>query len=140
VKGMLPIVHRFQVGETFICKKSRLSLLNGRDACKCYHNSMEVRSLIFLFYSYVHTMFGLFLPPSPPPPPLTTSPTPSSPLPPRFQAETILPLSQILFLSQILLKRELSNNRKDQGFLVVEIRIAIQGVDSHCFPVHMCYI
>jgi hypothetical protein len=25
----------------------------------------------------------------------------------------------------------ISNNRKDQGFLLVEIRIAIQGVDSH---------
>jgi hypothetical protein len=25
----------------------------------------------------------------------------------------------------------MSNNRKDQGFLLVEIRIAIQGVDSH---------
>jgi hypothetical protein len=24
--------------------------------------------------------------------------------------------------------------------LLVEIRIAIQGVYSHCFPVHMCYI
>jgi hypothetical protein len=22
--------------------------------------------------------------------------------------------------------------------LLVEIRIAIQGVDSHCFPVHVC--
>jgi hypothetical protein len=30
-----------------------------------------------------------------------------------------------------LLKREYSNNRKDQGFLLVEIRIATQGVDSH---------
>jgi hypothetical protein len=44
----------------------------------------------FLFFnSYVHTMFGSFLPPSPPPPPC-----------PRYQAETILPLSLIL------LKRE----------------------------------
>jgi hypothetical protein len=33
-----------------------------------------------------------------------------------------------------------SNNRKDQGFLLVEIRIAIQGVDWHCFPVHVCYL
>jgi hypothetical protein len=63
------------------------------------------------------------------------SPTPSlSPPPPHYQAETILPLSLIL------LKREYSNNRKEQGVLLVEIRIAIQGVDSHCFPVRMCYI
>jgi hypothetical protein len=34
----------------------------------------------------------------------------------------------------------ISNNRKDQEFLLVGIRIAIQGVDSHCFPVHMCYL
>jgi hypothetical protein len=25
-------------------------------------------------------------------------------------------------------------------FLLVEIRIAIQGVDLHCFPVHVCYL
>jgi hypothetical protein len=28
----------------------------------------------------------------------------------------------------------------DQGFLIVEIRIAIQGLDSHCFPVYVCYL
>jgi hypothetical protein len=49
------------------------------------------------FYSYVHTMFGSLLPPSPHPLP---SPPPSPPLPPCCQAETILPLSLIL------LKRE----------------------------------
>jgi hypothetical protein len=31
----------------------------------------------------------------------------------------------------------MSNNRKEQGFLLVEIRIATQGVDSHYFPVHV---
>jgi hypothetical protein len=67
--------------------------------------------------------------------PLPFSPAPSlSPLPPHYQAETILPLSLIL------LKKEISNDRKDQGFLLVEIRIAIQGGYLHCFPVHMCYI
>jgi hypothetical protein len=47
-----------------------------------------------LFYSYVHTMFGSFLPPAPTP---SLPPHPSvSPLPPRHPAETILPLSLIL--------------------------------------------
>jgi hypothetical protein len=69
-------------------------------------------------------MFGSFLPPSPHPFPYPLSP-PFPLLPLRYQAETILPLSLIL------LKRSISNNRKDQGFLLVEIRIAIQGVDSH---------
>jgi hypothetical protein len=50
----------------------------------------------------------------------------SLPPPPQDPAETILPLSLIL------LKREsISNNRKEQVFLLVEIRIAIQGVDTH---------
>jgi hypothetical protein len=63
--------------------------------------------------------------PLPPPPPLPPIPPPPSPLPPsRYPAETILPL----FL--ILLKREYKHNKKEQGFLLVEIRIAIQGVDS----------
>jgi hypothetical protein len=31
----------------------------------------------------------------------------------------------------IVLSESISNNRKEQGFLLVEIRIAIQGVDSH---------
>jgi hypothetical protein len=74
----------------------------------------------------VHTMFGSFLSPSPHPLPL--------PPPPRYQAETILPLSLIL------LKESISNNRKEQGFLLLDIRIAIQGVDMHCFPVHVCYL
>jgi hypothetical protein len=38
---------------------------------------------LFIFYSYVHTMFGSFLPP---PPPLTS----------HYPAETILPLSLML--------------------------------------------
>jgi hypothetical protein len=48
------------------------------------------------------------------------SPTPSlTPLPPRFQAGTVLPLSLIL------LKREYDINKEYQGFLLVEVRIAI---------------
>jgi hypothetical protein len=55
--------------------------------------------LKFLFYSYMHTMFGLFL--SPFSHPLPYPPAPSlSPPPHCYKAETILPLSLIL------LKRE----------------------------------
>jgi hypothetical protein len=39
-----------------------------------------------------------------------------------------IPLRGILIS---FLKKCISNNRKEQGFLLVEIRIAIQGVDSH---------
>jgi hypothetical protein len=54
--------------------------------------------LFFFFYSYVHTMFGSSLPPSPTP---SLFSTPSLfPTTPHYQAETILPLSLIL------LKRE----------------------------------
>jgi hypothetical protein len=61
-------------------------------------------------------MFGSFLPltPCPPPFPPHFSPTPSC-----FQAETVLPLPLILLKS--------INNNKDKAFLLVEIRIAIQG-------------
>jgi hypothetical protein len=52
----------------------------------------------FLLYSYVHTMFGSFLPPSPTPSLPTTPPSPL--LLPRYLAETIFPLSLTL------LKRE----------------------------------
>jgi hypothetical protein len=31
----------------------------------------------------------------------------------------------------ICCRESISNNRKEQGFLLVEIRIAIQGVDSY---------
>jgi hypothetical protein len=52
-----------------------------------------------LFYSYMHTMFGSFLP-LPLPHPLFP-PAPSfSPLPPYYQAETILPLSLILLMRE----------------------------------------
>jgi hypothetical protein len=60
----------------------------------------------FLFYSYVHTMFGSFLPSSPTTsltlPPLLPLPCslPYPPFKPHYLAETILPLSLIL------LKRE----------------------------------
>jgi hypothetical protein len=56
---------------------------------------------LFIFYSYMHTIFGSFHPlslPLPYPPTPSLSPlTPSlSPPPPCYPAETILPLSLIL--------------------------------------------
>jgi hypothetical protein len=57
---------------------------------------------ILLFFSFIHMCkqcLGHFSP-FPPPPSLTLTPPPSFPLPSRYQAETILPLSLIL------LKRE----------------------------------
>jgi hypothetical protein len=50
------------------------------------------------------------------PPALSLSPPPC-----HFQVETVLPLSLIL------LKREYKTNKVDEAFLLVEIRIAIQG-------------
>jgi hypothetical protein len=50
-------------------------------------------NFFFFFNSYVHTMLGSFLPPSPHPLPY---PPAISPPPPRYLAETILPLSLIL--------------------------------------------
>jgi hypothetical protein len=40
--------------------------------------------------------------------------------PPHFQAKPVLPFSPIL------LKSNVSNNKKDKGFLLVEIRTAVQ--------------
>jgi hypothetical protein len=66
------------------------------------------------------------------------SPPSSHPLP-YFPAPFLSPLTPLLpgrnyfaLISNIVEnKREsISNNRKDQGFLLVEIRIAIQGVGS----------
>jgi hypothetical protein len=52
--------------------------------------------IIFFYYSYVHTMLASFHSPAPTPS-LTTHTAPSlSPQPPRYPAETILPLSLIL--------------------------------------------
>jgi hypothetical protein len=34
-------------------------------------------------------------------------------------------------ISNFVEERSISSNRKDQGFLLVEIRIAIEGVDMH---------
>jgi hypothetical protein len=64
-------------------------------------------------------MFGSF---SPLPSTSSLSPLPPpSPLTPCFQAETVLPLSLIL------LRESINSNKKDKAFLLVEIRIGIQG-------------
>jgi hypothetical protein len=67
----------------------------------------------FFIYSYVHTLFGPFLPPSPCPLPLRS---------------TLLTSRQNLFcpLLQFCWRENISNNKKGKAFLLVEIRIAVQ--------------
>jgi hypothetical protein len=82
---------------------------------------LKIFFLIFkIFYSYEHTIFGSFLPP-----------TPHS-----------LATRQKLFCPHLLFcwRENVRDNRKDQGVLLVVIRIAIQGVDLHCSPVHVFYL
>jgi hypothetical protein len=66
-------------------------------------------------------MFGSFLPPPPLPPPCTLSlpPTPS------------IPSRNYFALIPNFVGESRSNNRKEQEFLLAEIRIVIQGVDAH---------
>jgi hypothetical protein len=54
-------------------------------------------------YSYVHTLFGPFLPPAPHPIPIPSTPS-------HFQAEPVLPFSPML------LKNSMSNNKKGKTF------------------------
>jgi hypothetical protein len=79
-------------------------------------------------------MFGSFLSPS------HTSSFLSHPFP--LPATPWIPgRNYFALISNFVEEKSISNNRKDQGFLLVEIRIAIQGVDLHCFPVWFlnCY-
>jgi hypothetical protein len=69
-------------------------------------------------------MFGSFLPSSP-----TPSLTP--PAPSLFPSTPSLPSRNYFALISNFVRESISNNRKEQGFLPVEIRIAIQGIDSH---------
>jgi hypothetical protein len=101
-----------------------------------YECSIPGYSLFCLLYQYFFSFvlmciqclghFSLF----PPSPSLT------------YPASTLYPPTPSLpgrnYLA--LISHFVEDNRKEQGFLLVEIRIAIQGVDSHYFPVHMCYI
>jgi hypothetical protein len=70
-------------------------------------------------------MLGSFLPPVPTPS-LTTHSAPLS-LPPT---PSIPSRNYFALISNFVLE-SISNNRKDQGFLLAEIRITIQGIDSH---------
>jgi hypothetical protein len=88
---------------------------------------------IFFFFLFLLFMCAYNVWVISPVPSLSLRSLPLPPLSSCYQTETILPLSLILLES-------ISNNRKEQGFLLVEIRIAIQGVDLHCFPVHVCYL
>jgi hypothetical protein len=64
--------------------------------------------------------------PLPPPPPLPPTPPPPSPPTPSIPSRNYFAL-----ISNFVVEKTISNNRKEQGFLLVEIRIAIQGIDSH---------
>jgi hypothetical protein len=76
--------------------------------------NMQIASF-FYYYSYVHTMLGTFLPPAPTPS-LTTHSTPSlSPPTPSIPGRNYFAL-----ISNFV-----------EGFLLVKIRIVIQGVDMH---------
>jgi hypothetical protein len=69
---------------------------------------------IFLFiYSYVHTLFGPFVLPAPNPLPLTPGPLTS-------RQNLFCPLLQFCW------RVDISNNKKDIAFLLVEIKVAIQ--------------
>jgi hypothetical protein len=52
----------------------------------------------------------------------------------------LLPGINYFALISNFVEESISNNSKDQGFLLVEIRIVIKGIDSHCFPIHVCYL
>jgi hypothetical protein len=71
----------------------------------------------------VHTRLGSFLPPAPTPS-LTTHSTPS-------RSPPSIPSRNYFALISNFVVESISNNRKEQGVLLVEIRIAIQGIDSH---------
>jgi hypothetical protein len=78
------------------------------------HDTFLIHSYFLLFtYSHVHTLFGSFSPP------LALYPTLFS-LPHHLQAESVLPLSLILF------KRRHKHNKEDKVFLLAELRIAVQ--------------
>jgi hypothetical protein len=77
----------------------------------------------------MHKIFGSFLPPS-----STPSLAPHLPLPTPTQQKLFCPYHKFCW------RESISNNRKDQGFLLVEIRIAKEGVDSHWFPMRGCYL
>jgi hypothetical protein len=59
-------------------------------------------------------------------------PIPYQPLHPLPLSSTpSIPSRNYFALISNFVEESISDNRKEQGFLLVEIRIAIQGVDSH---------
>jgi hypothetical protein len=68
---------------------------------------------LFFIHSHVHTLIGPFLP-------RALLPLSPRPMPPRFQAEPVLPVYLILG------RQDISNNEKDKEVLLVELRIPIQ--------------
>jgi hypothetical protein len=88
-----------------------IKLINISITSHSYHLSV---SLLFFIHLFTCAYNVWVISPPCPLPPL------SPPHPPRFQAETVLPLSLIL------LKKRHKHNKKDIVFLLVELRIAIQ--------------
>jgi hypothetical protein len=81
---------------------------------------------LYSFYSYMHTLFGPFLP-------LFSHPLPFSPTPVISRQNLFCPLLQFCW------REDISNNKKDIAFLLVEIRIAIQRNSQHCFHAQVYY-
>jgi hypothetical protein len=93
--------------------------------------------MFFFFFEYSNPFFFILLficaynawvisPPCPHP--LPYQPLHPLPLPPTT---SIPSRNYFALISNFVVQKSISNNRKEQGFLLVEIRIAIQGVDSH---------
>jgi hypothetical protein len=82
--------------------------------------NLEIHSFLkFLLFIYTYNVW-VISPPFPPLPPLLFPPP--HPLPPT----PLLPgRNYFALISNFVVERVLSNNRKEQGFLLVEIRIAI---------------
>jgi hypothetical protein len=68
--------------------------------------------LSLFIYSYVHTLFGSFLP-------FPSSPLPLPPIPLASRQNLFCPFLQFCW------REDISNNKEDKAFLLVEIRIAI---------------
>jgi hypothetical protein len=115
------------------CFYKILNLDVGKNLCLlCIHwlpswgRVLEDSHVHLRFYCFITRMciqgLGHFSPS--PTPSLTTHSTPLSPRP-NTQQKLFCPYFSFCC------RESISNNRKEQGFLLVEIRIAIQGIDSH---------
>jgi hypothetical protein len=83
------------------------------------------------YFSFIHMCIQCLSHFSPlPPPPPTPSLSPPTPL---------LPGRNYFALISDFVKESISNNRKDQGFLLVEIRIAVQGAVCLSFTSIQCF-